>query len=185
MPAKLSVLLGPETETPGKTRIRQALFGRLRYIRELPNDEDASGAPATVKIDGSRRAELAIDGTATIEVADNLPKAPFSLQIETTQGTVLWQSPEQASGEGDTLHQFAVPDSVFDTQLNPPRAAPQPGSPWSFRQARRSPAQLWQQQAFHCPYTSRVRQRKGQSSDRGGATRPRPRWRGGGLLVRS
>lgn len=124
MAAKLSVRVRPETETVGQARISQALFARLKYTREVPTGEDADGAPATTKIPGSRREELAIDGAAEIEVDDHLARAPFSLQIETAQGTVLWQSPEQKSAAGDTRHEFAVPDAVFDAKLNPPQAAP-------------------------------------------------------------
>ena len=124
MPATLSADVKPATKTTDKTNISQDLFARLRYTREVPTAEDAAGAPATIQIAGSYRAELAIDGTAKIEVNDYLPKAPFSLQIETTQGTILWQSADQKSSDDDKPHIFEVPDSVFDTKLNPPRAAP-------------------------------------------------------------
>ena len=124
MPAKLSVTVRPETETPGEPRIQQALFARLKYIREISTEEASAEAALPVKIDGSRRAELEIDGSAQIAVADHAPKAPFSLQIETAQGTVLWQSPDQKSGEGDAQHEFKVPDAVFEAELNTPAAAP-------------------------------------------------------------
>jgi hypothetical protein len=124
MAAKLSVSIRPETETPDVTRIKQTLFARLKYTREIPTEEQVTEIPVTIKIDGSRRAELAIDGTAQIDVDDHAPKAPFAVQIEAAQGTVLWESPQQKSGEGDTRHIFKVPDAVFDAALNRPGAAP-------------------------------------------------------------
>jgi hypothetical protein len=117
MAAKLSVSIRPETETPDVTRIKQTLFARVKYTREIPTEEQVTEIPVTIKIDGSRRAELAIDGTAQIDVDDHAPKAPFAVQIEAAQGTVLWESPQQKSGEGDTRHIFKVPDAVSMPRL--------------------------------------------------------------------
>jgi hypothetical protein len=124
MPANLLVRVRPETETPGESRIKQTLFARLKYTREVPTSEDATGSPASVKIEGSRRFDLGIDGSAETQVADHLAKSPFSLQIETTQGTVVWESPEARSDGNDARREFKVPDKVFDTKLNPPTARP-------------------------------------------------------------
>jgi hypothetical protein len=124
MGTTLSVNIKPRTPSPNQARIKQTLFARLKYIREVATEEPATELETSIRIPGSRRTELAIDGTAQIVIDDLAPEAPFAVQIEAAHGTVLWESPEQKRGEGDSQHSFEVPDAVFDAALIPPGAAP-------------------------------------------------------------
>ncbi|MCZ0962518.1 hypothetical protein [Paracoccus benzoatiresistens] len=103
------------------------LFGRLVYTREiLPDDQNADpDVPLpSIKIEGSRRAELAADGQAQITVGDNLPGAPFWVQIESLQGTVLWRTSGDTEPEGDTEREITVPKQVLAEGVNRPDARP-------------------------------------------------------------
>jgi len=121
----LNVTVQPKTAITDPDSITQALFARLKYSREVPSDDDAEGAPQTINIEGSRREELDALGKAKINVEDYASGSPFEVQIETAQGSVLWESDEFTREANGAPTKVAVPDAVFDAaQKKNPVASP-------------------------------------------------------------
>ena len=111
----------------GESQLKMVLFGRLVYTREIPPDDAAPDPEVprpTIKIEGSRRAELATDGKGEIAVADNLPGAAFGVQIESVQGTVLWRTSGDTEPDGDTEREISVPNSVLGEGVSRSNAGP-------------------------------------------------------------
>lgn len=123
MAKKLSVKIQPAAARPGATLLKQLLFARLTYTREITSEEPVTGTNTSSNIPGSRRVELGKDGEAGLEVQDHAEGTPFTVHVESSQGTVLWASEEQDGGNGDVETTVAVPDTLFDVDVNFPAAA--------------------------------------------------------------
>ena len=121
----LNVTVQPKTAITDPDSITQALFARLKYSREVPSDDDTEGAPQTINLEGSRREELDADGKAIINVGDYANGSHFEVQIETAQGSVLWESDEFIRDANGTPTKVDVPNAVFDAaQKKNPVASP-------------------------------------------------------------
>ena len=113
MARQLTIAVKPETPIVSADSISQILFARLKYTRELPSDDQDTGAPQTVKLEGSRPEELDGAGSASIHVEDYADGTTVTVQIEAPGGTVFWESDDLAPGAVATDLDVIVPDTVF------------------------------------------------------------------------
>lgn len=114
----LKVEVQSKTPIANPNATTQALFARLKYTREVSSEEKADEALKTINIIGSRREELNTQGNANFIVEDYAEKSPFEVQIESAQGSVLYNSDELTQNLNGTVSKVIIPNSVFDAAQN-------------------------------------------------------------------
>lgn len=113
MESLLTVELHPESPLSQSQQSRDALFARLKYTRLISSGEsDDDGAPGVANISGSHVEAMPPDGAIGFVVTDRAPGSGATLNVETAQGSVLWDSGELAITDGTTA--VEVPVSVFE-----------------------------------------------------------------------
>jgi hypothetical protein len=92
---------------------QQRLYARLRYARQLEDPDSGERAPKPLEVRSSAGVELDAAGTGAVVVEDRAPGTPVSLQIETGQGGVLWESDATAAAADSGKVEFDVPAEVY------------------------------------------------------------------------
>ncbi|RDV24599.1 DUF2272 domain-containing protein [Alteromonas aestuariivivens] len=125
MAATLTVTVQPKTAITDPDSISQTLFARLKYLREVPSEDVADGAPSTSNIEGSLREELDAEGKTSLTAEDYSAGSAGRLQIESAQGAVLWTSDEFTLGDAEEPIAVSVPNAVYGAaQKRTPSASP-------------------------------------------------------------
>ncbi len=118
-----SIIVRIEPENPLTRTVTQSLYARLIYTREIPVVDDDPAAPKTQKLPASVRVELDEDtGKAEVGVEDHAAGTLPELQVETAQGTVLFESGPVKVGGNPVSGEVKIPVAVFDAAVG--RAAP-------------------------------------------------------------